>query len=281
VSPPFHVAFLAAASLVGVASAVAQTIPTDEAGFTTYVADRLRKELSGAKVNIEGPLTIVIGSMQANLDRVYSFCGRNRAGCANEVNTYVKAVVQAQRNQGAPPTKEAVRLVVRTAGYLEQSQKMVAPSSIQAKPLVDGLFVVPVLNSPRSIRVLTEKDSAALGLNANQVHELGIANLRKTLKPLGEVAKVAGPQQIGYLDDDFFHPSRLVLLNSWAPLAKEQGGVLIVAAPATDFVAYIGEDTTIAVNTLRLLAEKVMSKAPSPLSNILLRWTPKGWQIVR
>jgi hypothetical protein len=68
--------------------------------------------------------------------------------------------------------------------------------------------------------MLTNKDSAGLGLTADQMYELAVANLRKTLTPLTEIAKVVGHGQIGQLVGDSYHPSRLVLLDSWAPLAE-------------------------------------------------------------
>jgi len=86
--------------------------------------------------------------------------------------------------------------------------------------------------------------------------------------------------QIGQLTGDFYHPSRLVQSESWAPLAKAQGGVLIVAAPATDAVLYIADDSPMGIDALRTLAKSVMDRAPNKLTSLLLRWTPAGWQIV-
>ncbi len=269
--------------LLGIASSFAQDIPTDESGFTKYIAERFRKEVGDAPVRIKGPLTLSFGQMQANLDRIYSFCKRSPASCAAEVNTYVKSAAQLHRDGNVTPTKEAVRVVVRTAQYLQQAQRALAPGApaLQTRPLVGGLVLVPVFDSSRTIRMLTEKDSARLGLTANEVHELAIANLRKTLKPLMEVAKVVGRGQIGQLVGDSFHPSRLALLDSWTPLSQAQGGVSIVAAPATDAVFYIGEDSPIAIDALRTLVGNVMRRAPSPLSDVLLRWTPNGWKVGR
>jgi hypothetical protein len=274
-----HPFVFAAACLIGSDWALAQTIPIEEPGFTKFVAERLRKAVDAA-VQIKGPLTLSAGDVQANLDRIHAFCKKNPAGCAKEVDTYVHAVAEYHREGGSALTKSAVRVVVRPTQYLQQA-KASGLTALPARPLVEGLVVLSVLDMPRAIRSVTDKDGAALGLTASQMHDLGVANLRKTLKPLMEVAKPAGSKQIGSLTGDFFHPSRIVLADSWAPLVKAQGGVLIVAAPATDVVLYIGEDHPIAVGTLRALVRNVMSRAPNPLSDILLRWTPKGWNVVQ
>jgi hypothetical protein len=106
-------------------------------------------------------------------------------------------------------------------------------------------------------------------------------NLRATLKPLMEVAKVAGQGQIGQLTGDVYQPSRLVLHDDWAPLAAAQNGTLIVVAPATNAVFYIGEDTPVAIDALRTLAKKVIAHAPNGLAVILLRWNAAGWEVVK
>ncbi len=278
----FLVAFTTAIHLLAAMSARAQDIPTDETGFTTYVAERMRAVIGDVPVRIKAPLTLSIGSLQANLDRIFLFCKRNDAGCTKEIDTYVKAAADTSRNQNAPPTRKGIRVVVRAADYIRQAQRELSPSAlVPAKPLVEGLVLVPVLDSPRAVRMITEKDSAALGLTTNQVYEIAVANVRNSTKPLTEVAKAVGQGQIGRLAGDFYQPSRLAFVESWAPLAEAQSGVLIVAVPATDTLFYIGDDSPIAVDALRTLVKNVTGRAPNPLSNILLRWTPKGWQVVR
>jgi hypothetical protein len=120
-----------------------------------------------------------------------------------------------------------------------------------------------------------------MGLTSKQVYEVGFANLRSNLKPPTESAPAAAPGQIRHLTGDVYQPSRLALVESWVPLAHTQHDVLIVAAPATDAVFYIGEETPVAIDALRTLVNNVRSRAPNPLSNILLRWTPKGWNVVQ
>lgn len=275
------VCFLAAAAFVS--SALAQDVPRDEAGFTEYVAAALRKQLGDASVVVKSPLTLGVGEMQANLDRIFAFCRGNADGCSREIDTYVKGGAEAYRAQSAPPTKEAVRLVVRSAEYVQAVRSGPVgskPLQIQARPFVEGLYILPVVDSPRTIRMLGENDNTKLGLTADEVYELGAANLRKELTPLMGVAKVAGHGQIGQLIGNAFNPSRLILIDSWIPLAEAQHGALIVAIPATDAVFYISEDTPIAIDALRTLVKKIVGGAPNKLSGNLYRWRTTGWVIV-
>lgn len=262
------------------ANAFAQQIPTAEAAFTEYVAAQLRKQpLAGQTVMIKGPLTLKVGDLQANLDRVFGFCGANAGGCQGEIDRYAQGVAQVIKDMNAPPRKEDVRLAVRPSSYLQQSAAATG-KTVRSWPLSGGLVIMPVLNSPRTTRSLNEEDFKKLGLSAEQVLQLGRDNLVRTLAPLMTQARVAKHGQIGNLTGDAYESSRLALHDSWTPLAEAQGGALIVAAPARDAVFYVGEDTPQAIDALRALVSDVMKKVPVPLSPELLRWTKAGWEPV-
>jgi uncharacterized protein YtpQ (UPF0354 family) len=265
-------------SAMSCSSASAQDVPKGEAAFTEYVAAQLRREMGGAAIVVKGPLTLAVGELQANLDRIFAYCSRDRTGCAREITTYVKGVAQVHKDRLAPPSKEAVRVLVRTQAYVTMSQ---AALKLQPRELAGGLVMLPAIDMPRSLRMLTDEDNVALGLSADEVFKLGFANLRQRLKPLMEVAKVVQPGQIGHLSGDVYHPSRLALRESWTPLAKAHAGKLIVAVPTTDTVLYVGDDAPTAIDALRALAKNVWTRAPNQLSTELLRWTPKRWEVVR
>jgi hypothetical protein len=277
-------------------SARAQQVPKGEAAFTEYVATQLRRA-TGSNVEVKGPLTLAVGELQANLDRIFAYCDRNSSGCASEVSNYVKGVAQVHKDRSAPPSKEAVRVVVRTVEYVAAAQgamtkayvasehgsmpKEAPPPKLQPRPLAGNLVMLPAIDMPRTIRMLDEKDNQALGLSPDDVFDLGFVNLRQHLKPLMSVAKVAKAGQFGQLSGDAYHSSRLALLESWSPLVKAHGGKLIVTAPTTDAVLYSGDDSSRAIEALRLLAKNVSTRVPNPLSSELLRWTPAGWKVVR
>jgi hypothetical protein len=120
--------------------------------------------------------------------------------------------------------------------------------------------MLPAIDTPRAIRMLTAKDLQNRGLSADEAFRFGLANLSHRLNPLMEVAQAVRPGKIGHISGDVYNSSRLAML-SWSPLAEAEGGKLIVAAPVTDTVLYIGNETPIAIDALRTLANSVSARA--------------------
>src|SRR5262249_3393850 len=106
--------------------APAQGVPQGKAQFTEYVAAPLRSELKDVAVVVKGPLTLALGdgNMQANLDRIFTYCGSDAKGCPREIANYVKGVAEAVRGERAPPSKEAIRILVRPRAYAEGSPEL-------------------------------------------------------------------------------------------------------------------------------------------------------------
>jgi hypothetical protein len=77
---------IAALSLAYSFNASAGDIPKDEAGFTDYVAKQFRVEIGDSAVVVKSPLTLGIGNLQANLDRIYTFCRQNNDGCSRDMS---------------------------------------------------------------------------------------------------------------------------------------------------------------------------------------------------
>jgi uncharacterized protein YtpQ (UPF0354 family) len=263
-------------------AALAEDVPLDESLFTEYVAQKMRQVLTGESIDIKSPLVLSIGSLNADLRRIYAFCKSNAPRCASEVDNYVKGAEQIVKERNAPLDKNAVRLVIRTSEYIKRAQASLGPDgpTLQSKPFVGDLVVVPVLDTPRAIRPLDNRDAAKLHLAPDELLELGRANLAVQLKPLSDVAHATGAGQIGTIRGNIFDTSRLLLTAEWRQFAEAQGGTLLVAAPTTDVLLYVSEATPTAVDALRTLARSTMTKAPNPLSMVVLKWTPTGWQVL-
>jgi hypothetical protein len=160
-------AFAAAVTLMFAFQAVGQHIPEDASGFTEYVAGRLRSEVGDSTVVVEAPLTLKLGGLQANLDRIFAFCAQNASQCPMEVATFVKGTAETYRSRSVPISRDTIRVVVRTTQYVQQVQNYLKPGAptLLPTPFVEGLVLLPVLDSPTSFRLLNTEDLKTLGLS--------------------------------------------------------------------------------------------------------------------
>jgi len=260
----------------------AQSISMEQADFTDYVAQAVRREVGDMPVLVKGTLTLSLGSFQLNLDRIYGICQRNEAICASEVDRYVKGVSQVVKAANAPIDKESVRIVIRSDEYIKRAQASLGSSGpvLQFRSLADGLVSVAVLDTPRAIRPLDDRDLKKLEISQEQLFEIGRKNLQRTLKPLAENAKPVSGGQIGTLGGSAFEVGRVAVPTDWSALAAAQNGILLVALPATDTLLYISESSDSAIDALRSLAVNIARKSPNPLSLAVLRWTKERWELV-
>lgn len=246
--------------------------------FTERAAAALRTQLDdAATVVIAEPLTLKVGELQANLDRVYTFCRANAEACNAELRRYVLTVADVSKNAAAPVTRESLRAVVRTTAFADAA----GPEQTLKRPVVDGLVALPFVDSPDSARLMKASDAKPLGLSLEQTYELALDNLSRSLKPLADVAQPVTRGDIGVVQGDFYESSRVLLHADWAPLARAQGGVLIVALPVKDGLLYSGDDSAAGLDALRARVRDAMRRSPGPLTDLLLRWTESGWQLVR
>ncbi|MCF8204089.1 MAG: hypothetical protein K9J82_03360 [Methylotenera sp.] len=256
--------------------------PAEQAAFTERVASLLRTQLGDAAVEMTEPLTLKIGGTQANLDRVNTFCRANAAGCDAELARYVSAVVDMQKNAALPPTRTALRAVVRPTAFADgPAGSLGGRSPFIRRPLAEGLVALVMLDSPRSARLVSEADAQALGLSVDDTYAEALAQLRRQLTPMATTARPVAAGRLGVLEGDFYESGRVLLHDDWAPLARAQKGVLVVALPAKNLLLYGADDSPAGLDALRLQARDLARRSPAPLTELLLRWTPEGWQAVR
>lgn len=276
-------ASIAAAAAFGVVStgahAQAGAVPQDAVGFTEYVAAQLRQQLGDATVVVREPLTLGVADQRTKLDKLYTGCQTNRGNCADDVGAFVKTTTQQFRASTIPATRESLRLAVRTAASVQQAQRDVGgdATTFRPRPFIGPLVTVPVFDTMRASRLISEKDYKTLNLSVDQVRETARKNTYDAMPQVLQHAKPVPAGEVGKLDGPVPQPSRLVFIDDWKPLADAQKGKLIVAAPANDTVLYVSDDDASTLDALRAQVRDLMGKSPNPLTDVLLRWSPSGW----
>ncbi|QGZ39061.1 hypothetical protein IP92_02722 [Pseudoduganella flava] len=276
-------AALAAHCLFNAAHAAAP----EPAAFTADVAQRMRAALPGQQVEILQPLRLRVGSLRVGLDTPWRTCTTAEASCDEELQALVGAVKEALAREGKLPDKAAleqgVRLAVRPAEYATQVGRMLGAQGVKlvTAPLAADLVVIAVLDTPQATRPVTSDDLARTGLDAAAVLALARANTDREVPPLAGKAAPVEAGQIQQLTLGYYTASRLAFAPQWEALAQAQHGALLVMAPAPDLLLYSAGDTPAGIDALRTYGANLARRAPKPLSDQVLRWTPAGWQAVR
>ncbi len=282
---PRRIAFASLLSLVAVAAANAEPVPLDDPGFTDAITEQFRTALPDEHVVVVAPQRLTIGNTGAvvSLARLWQACRANAAGCDAQAAAFVAGTTKAFQEMNKPPERSQVRVALRSAAT---AQAYVASSrgtglNLQVQPFVTGMVAAVMIDSPSSVRWASSHDLDALKLEPAALMDLARANTHAGMQPLVSVATPAPAGKIGAIDGaDTYTASRLLFPSDWAPLAKAQGGVLVVAVPRPTTILYVGDDSAASLAALRDFARERAGRAPDAIGDLLLRWTPEGWKTV-
>jgi hypothetical protein len=265
-------------------AALAEPVPIEEPGFTDAITEQFRSALPDEHVVVVGPQRLTIGNVGfvVNLGRLSGACHANAAKCDDESARFVAGVAKAFQDMNKPPAAAQVRLAVRSARMAQayQSSTRTTGLNLQVQPFVGALVSTVVIDSPATMRWASSKDLDALKLDPAGLRELARGNTHAALQPLASVAQPAPKGKLGAISGDAYTASRALFPADWAPMAKAQDGVLVIALPRPTTILYIGDASPNAMATLRQVAHEQMAAAPDGLSDQLLRWTPEGWEVV-
>lgn len=278
--------YLAVIALSVAASwSIAQEIPLDDEGFAKVAAERVQRELPSydikptIRLTLEGKRTDGESTGQMSLDRVYAFCTRNVQKCSAGLDQYAKGIGEAIRERDRPIDKSMVRIAVRSMEYVDRVKKQMGSGAapIYGRLIAPGLALVPVLDYTRSVRFVGEKDILKLQVTEDEVFKLGEQNVRAALKPLSEVTPTPGPNSFGSITGEDYASSRVAFHDDWKLLSESLNGSLIVMMPAPNVLLYGDGSTSVGVEALRAFGRDLAKKSSRPLYQMVLRWTPSGW----
>jgi hypothetical protein len=285
---------LAAAVARSPALTLALDTPADPAGFTAH-ARELLSTATGLDVSSHALLQLSYGAARADLGRVFAACQAQPPTCDAQLAAFLASAREAFRPVALAMEPGSVRVVVRSRAYVEQATAAggAQAAALQVRPLAslasagqggvggNGLMEVAVQDGARTVRPLTARDLAVLGLTADELFALGRANTAHALRPLAEVAHPAAAGQVGSVGGSVLEVGRLALHDQWSGLAQAQRGILVIVVPTTDLVLYVSDTSPAAIGALRAMAQNVAAAAPNPLApSALYRWRADGWEAI-
>ena len=265
---------------------LAASIPLDEPGFTKAVAKAFRKAMPGTKIKVQGPLELGVrtpdgATQQAPLNTIYDFCQRNPTDCDVAVARHVAQMSQTFVALNAAPDRKLLRAVLRPSGYVDAIRKVYAgKEEPPIAPFAGDLWIVCALDMPEAIKYLAPGDLAKMGLSRDEAIAIAKQNDAAMFVPLERAAGVLPGDSVGIVSNNAYDSSRLLTFDSWAPIAAQAGGQLLVAAPAADAVLFFDARKPKALDIMRRTVAMVAMKEKRPLSPQIFKWSPAGWVLV-
>ncbi len=277
---------LAALMLVACSRTGAPSFSSSPDEMRAWAQSALQEQLP--QWTIEGgadPLVLTLNRGDQHLEvwlgRPYEYCRNNAGDCERMAGEYLAGVVQAAAESGATKPEPsqlvpAVRNRADVESYRERAE------GILEEPIAGELFVVYMVDSPKSARVVDGKTVAELGLSPEQVKTRAFRNLGEQLPKLSTLIRPGDGQAIGEVRLDNYYTSSLLLPHSvWKDVARSFDDKLLVAVPAPDVLLYAQELSPSVVRALSARAHEVFTKSPRGTSATVLRWTAAGWTVAQ
>lgn len=264
----------------------ADNAPLDEAGFTNYMADRIRAEMPDYRVTVTAPLSLEITPPQgegatAYLDRIYDFCRRTPGECDSVLDDYAVKLRAHYAEINAPLSRSMLRIVVRSKAYLDDMQVHLGEHAGQMaiEPLADDLAAAAYIDLPSALRSALEADFKALSLDrAGALAQAKANHLPGAADFAASIDRGIPDGEIGLIEDDVYTSSWMALPEAWAETAAAFGNRLIVAVPGATVLLYARDSGPRSVAELRAAARDMANRNERPISTSVYRWTPQGWQ---
>jgi len=256
--------------------------PNEEA-FTKTFLQQLQSAVPSHRFEYVAPLELKDSTSGSTLylDRLFGYIAANPKDSAAAQQSYVSQLSRAIAEAGKPISKQDVRLAIRNVAKIKSALDAMGPGSKPAYPknLTGDLVVLPVIDTPSTVRFVSEKDLSLLGLTEDEAVECGMKNLRAIQKPLAEVAKIPPRSGFGIITEEYA-ASRLIFTSDWKSIEEKVGGNLIAMAPAYDTVIFGDGSTSTAVDALRTFGIQIAKQSQVPLSSTVVRLKGERWEAV-
>lgn len=231
-------------------------------------------------------------SFEINIGALAKACRSAPEGCRQALTHFVKAISESVDQPVASVRVQDLRVVVRAAAQLTAFAARVATMQGQSVPgqpvsklvtesLIEGLGVAVVVDGPRAMRYLLTADLKGLKMSPRQALDAAKANTEGHLGEIvGQLQPIPGSPLLGS-PEGAYASSRVVAHGSWAAMAAKMKGDLRVAIPSPEIVMVTDGGVPGAAAVIHKIAALIYEDKPRPIFKGVLRWTPKGWVVVR
>lgn len=158
--------------------------------------------------------------------------------------------------------------VIKPVDYIAALNKGNKPLEMATKPYNDQLVIVYAEDLPEGFKYLTKKDFDSIGISADSLHELAIANFYKQVPNIEKYSK-DGRHMLGAGGN--YEASLILLPTLWMDDCPVDGD-FVVAIPTRDLIFITGSDNKAGLDTLRRYAAESYATGSYTVSDHLFRW---------
>lgn len=245
-----------------------------ERDLAARLAERLRREPGVVKVRIgaQGGLEVQMARQDkaygiglGNLHRMYIMAPAQLDQLVEMMVQQVRSLpAHLQAKERGSPTQDLFPQI-KGVEFLRQAD--VQSIEIARQPLVDGLSIVYVADTPTSMRFLTNEDIARNKMTVAQLHELALANLaRKTANTGYVVGGEGGRTMLISQTRDSYDAARILLPDLQAQAAQYLGGRLLFGIPNRDCLIMLSDQDAELVADIAAQVARDYESQPHPLS---------------
>jgi uncharacterized protein YtpQ (UPF0354 family) len=203
------------------------------------------------------------------LENLWIRCRDDRETGQETIESYIRTAERV--GEEVSVKRETIIPWVKDQGFVDLYVK---DSDFARKHLAADLWIVYASQGEGSSSAVANQTMSELGISAEELLPLAIANLRRILPPI-EVEDFGG-WSLMWAGGDYV-PSLLLFDDIWNPIADEMEGDLIAVAPVSDSIFFTSSSFPAAVAHIRRRALALEAEGDHVVSSTLLRRIPGGW----
>jgi hypothetical protein len=267
------------------ARAAAKSLTQEQ--FTDCFADLVRLKNKGAKISVEGPLTVRIkfADNSESLSYLDNPWGRSKDDPSVRFDVLTAQYKALEETQKVDPKANEINCLiplVKDAEYVNITNRMMGsaphPEKLACEPLVGDLFLVYAIDRTDSMQMASMSNLSQYKLNAVAARQRAWSNYVRThgrprIESDNGVHHLAGDRitESSWLLDDRF----------WNAQAKQfKSGTLSAMVPARDAVIFVEGNDRAAVNKMRNTALDIFNRGDHVISKMLFVWNGGKWTAV-
>lgn len=165
--------------------------------------------------------------------------------------------------------------IIKPVDYIKELNKGDKPIEMATKSYNDQLVIVYAEDLPEGFKYLTKKDFDSIGISADSLHELAIANFYKQVPNLEKYSK-DGRYMLGAGGN--YEASLILLPTMWMDDCPVDGDY-VVAIPNRDLIFITGSNNKAGIDTLRKYATESYATGNYTVSDHLYKWNGTKFEV--